>query len=100
MNNVLTLFSALLLVTFSSVLIAEEKIIMIESTITGSQEQPKVISIVPWKPATDPEYIGEEVQGLGESVNIFQSLDRANFNRERLYIGSTRKIRYGTKSTD
>ena len=76
--------------SLAPVLQAEDGIIMIESTITGSQEQPKVISIVPWKTATDPEYIGEELKGLGEPINVFQSLDRIKFNRERLYIGSTR----------
>lgn len=68
-----------------------EEIIMIESTITGSQEQPKVISIVPWKGTKDPDYIGEDIIGLGEPLNVFQSLDRPSFNRERLYIGATRK---------
>ena len=79
---------------FFSASIQAEDIILIESTITGSQEQPKVISIVPWKSALAPAAMGDEdVVGLGEPANVFQSLDRIEFNRERLYIGATRKIK-------
>ncbi|NRB40703.1 MAG: hypothetical protein HRU20_19915 [Pseudomonadales bacterium] len=92
MNKNLVILASVFAVFCSSFVMSEE-IIMIESTITGSQEQPKVISIVPWKASADPEYIGEELHGLGDPVNVFQSLDRVKFNRERLYIGSTRHIK-------
>lgn len=81
----------------SSLVHAADDFIMIESTITGSQEQPKVISIVPWKSAKDPDYIGEDLVGLGEPINVFQTLDRVRFNRERLYIQSTRPSHYSKK---
>ncbi len=78
---------------FASTSSAAEDIIVIESKITGSKEQPKVISIVPWKPILDPGYIGEDLEGLGQVANVFQSLDRATFNRERRYISATRLIK-------
>jgi hypothetical protein len=87
------LLTAMLTASFSDLLLAEDDVIVIESTITGSQEQPKVISIVPWKGVLDPGYIGEEVEGLGQTANTFQSLDRISFNRERRYINATRRIK-------
>lgn len=68
-----------------------QEVLTIESTITGSQEQPKVISIVPWQKAGPPEYFGEDISGLGSTVDIFKPLERDAFNRERRYISSLRK---------
>ncbi len=82
-----------LLISFSGFCFAAEDIIVIESTITGSKEQPKVISIVPWKPILDPGYIGEEVEGLGQVDNVFQTLEPVTFNRERRYINATRRVK-------
>lgn len=84
-------FTAMIVLLMATPGLKAEEIIVIESTITGSQEQPKVISIVPWKATKDPDYIGEDIVGLGEPINVFQNLDRTRFNRERLYIGATRK---------
>lgn len=69
-----------------------QEVITIESTITGSQEQPKVISIVPWQQPKDPDYFGGDIVGLGTLDNVFQPINRAAFNRERRYITSIRKI--------
>ena len=65
---------------------------VIESTITGSQEQPKVISIVPWKEARDPKLMGESAVNLKISDSIFKNLDRVKFNRESLYMSATRRL--------
>ncbi len=68
-----------------------EEIVIIESTISGNSELPKVLTIVPWKQPEYPEYLGEEVNGIGEAIDVFQIIDRNTFNRERLYISSARK---------
>jgi hypothetical protein len=82
--------SYVLFMLFSTSAFAE-KIITIESTITGSQEQPKVISIVPWQKPEDPNYFGQEVTGAGSIPKDFRSLDRESFVRELEYISVMRK---------
>ena len=91
-----SLKSAFLSVTTAGVLFVPvssmaQEILIIESTVTGSQEQPKVLSIVPWQQPDDPDYIGDDIQGVGDSLNVFQTLDRTSFHRERRYILSARK---------
>ena len=80
----------LLMMLFTLPVFAGE-IIMIESTITGSQEQPKVISIVPWQKPVDPDYFGADITGLGSGADVFDLLDRDRFIREMQYISSMRK---------
>ena len=63
-------------------------------TITGNQERPRVISVVSWQAAQDPDYIGKDIIGLGDLSNgadVLQPLDKTAFNRERRYISSMRQ---------
>lgn len=80
----------LLLVLASPLAAIAQQIITIESTITGTQEQPRVISIVPWQAVNGPEYIGEEME-LELVVDVFKPLDRESFKRELNYLAATRK---------
>jgi hypothetical protein len=92
MTRIYSLFLWFVLAGVSSPLFAAQpQIITIESTITGSQEQPKVISIVPWQKPRPPEYFGEEITGLGLKADVFQSIDRESFNREMHYISTMKK---------
>jgi hypothetical protein len=75
---------------FASSVLAQE-IITIQSTITGSQEQPKVISIVPWQKPEDPDYFGQESAALGLMPNVFKTLDRDGFKKELEYISVMKK---------
>ncbi|HEY9033155.1 MAG TPA: hypothetical protein VIN71_04385 [Pseudomonadales bacterium] len=68
-----------------------QDVILIESRITGSQEQPKVISIVPWQKPLEPEYFGQDIEGLGLAFDVFRPLERQTFIRELRYITATRK---------
>ena len=67
------------------------EVITIESTITGSKEQPKVTSIVPWQQPKDPEYIEPDVSDLGGGNVSFDQLDRDTFKLEVNYISAMRK---------
>lgn len=69
---------------------AQQQILTIESTITGSQEQPRVISIVPWQSIKEPEYLGKDIE-LGIPSAVFDTIDRDSFNRELKYINATNK---------
>lgn len=75
----------------ASMAVSAEQIINIESTITGSQEQPKVISIVPWQKPEDPNYFGREISNLGNMHVEFKPMDRAVFVRELEAISAIRK---------
>jgi hypothetical protein len=68
-----------------------QEIITIQSTITGSQEQPKVINIVPWQKPEDPNYFGQDDLALGLMPNDFKPLNRDAFNKELQYISVMRK---------
>lgn len=81
----------LLLICFLSPGLIAQEVITIESTVTGSQEQPKVLSIVPWRQVEDPEYFGGEIVGLGQLTDVFEPISRESFNRERRYIETIRK---------
>lgn len=66
---------------FASVAEAE---LTIESTISGSQEQPKVLSIVPWKEVPEPE----ELEWRAKTVvadEVMRPIDRQVFKRKSFY---------------
>ena len=65
-------------------------IIVIESRITGSEEQPRVISVVPWQQPRQASFFEQDIEDLGLAVDVFQPLERESFNRELRYISATR----------
>lgn len=77
----------LFLLVLPSLVFAQE-ILTIESTITGSQEQPRVITIVPWQDPKPPQYFGEDIKGLNQQKKQFDALERRSFNSEYQYIST------------
>jgi len=71
----LTLF--LLMPTFSY---AQEAVITLRSTVTGNQEQPKVLYLVPWQNAERPESLYQPMQSLVKT--LFSPLERSEFLQE------------------
>ena len=67
----------------SPLLQAQQPLVTLRSTVTGNQEQPKVMYIVPWQQpgATDFEY--SPASALAE--DLFQRVDREEFVRELEY---------------
>jgi hypothetical protein len=63
--------------------LAQEARVVLRSTVTGNQEQPKVLYIVPWQQADMPELIYRPMQSLVEGV--YEQLDRDEFLRELDY---------------
>jgi hypothetical protein len=74
---------AIMLAVLSPTALAED-VVTFESTITGSQEQPKVIYIVPWQP---PQAPAAERQPIGNLVmrDLLQPIDRDTFLRQVQY---------------
>lgn len=90
MKNKIAILSAALV--FSAVsFAAEPQIITIQTKITGSQEQPRVISIVPWQSIEEPNYIGEDL--VFEPIDdVYLPIHRNEFRKEIRYISATRKV--------
>ena len=61
----------------------EEGVISISTTVTGNQEQPKVLYIVPWKPATDNSVLDQPLET--QMKEIFKHVDRPEHSREINY---------------
>lgn len=76
----------LVIFSFFAVSVHAEQIIMIQSKITGSQEQPKVITIVPWQKPEDPNYFGQEAEPLSLKPHEFSPLTRESFASEVRYL--------------
>lgn len=62
---------------------AAEPVIELSSTVTGNQEQPKVLYLVPWQPPQGPEGLYQPLQGLVQEV--FNPVDRDELRRELRY---------------
>lgn len=64
---------------------AEDGVLTMESTITGSQEQPKMLYIVPWQNVIPGEPVSQEVASKVIERQIFSPIDRAVFQRQIRY---------------
>ena len=72
---------ALLLATLIAVpVVAEEPVVTLESTVTGNQEQPKVLTIVPWQGADGPDSLYQDFSSRID--NLFDPVARRTFQRE------------------
>ena len=62
---------------------AQEPVVTLRATVTGNQEQPRVMYLLPWQQpgATDFEYA--PARGLAQE--LFQRLDRDEFVRDLEY---------------
>ncbi|HEY3699496.1 MAG TPA: hypothetical protein VGK97_09205 [Spongiibacteraceae bacterium] len=61
----------------------QEANVVLHSTITGNQEQPKVLYIVPWQPPGNADNLKQPMQPLLNDV--FAPVDRTEFQRELKY---------------
>lgn len=64
----------------------KRKIITVESTVTGSQEQPKILVIVPWQKPEDAVAISNSTTRDRQNNIYLQSLERRSF------IGKTKAL--------
>ena len=64
---------------------ANAEILNIESTITGSIEQPKVLHIIPWKAAAGPGDLYQPILGRVIEYQILTTIDRETFQRKLEY---------------
>lgn len=79
------------LLTLLPVIAFAQEILTIESQVTGSKEQPKVITIVPWRSSGEPDYYGDDISGIDQYVPKFEPINRSSFIHEVQYIKTMRK---------
>lgn len=65
----------------------EEGVVVLSDTVTGNQEQPKVLYIVPWQPATD-DTILELPLVTRLQRDVFEHVERPEHIRELRYLQS------------
>lgn len=51
---------AVFFLAFSGTCVYAEQVMRLESVVTGNQEQPKVMFVMPWQPIPTPEYDPEQ----------------------------------------
>ena len=86
MKRVFSRFLAIPVLTMSlasPVLAEQEAVVVLQSTVTGNQEQPKVLYIVPWQHPDGPESLYRPMESLVDDV--FKPLERVEFVRELNY---------------
>lgn len=60
-----------------------EAVVVLRSTVTGNQEQPKVLYIVPWQQSRGPDSLYRPLESLVNEV--FEPVERREFVRELAY---------------
>jgi|GEM_PF-1114004 hypothetical protein len=62
----------------------EQDVVEMSATVTGNQEQPKVIYIVPWKAADDDSILYQPLNS--QTDNIFGHVERSEHKRQLKFI--------------
>lgn len=62
---------------------AQQAQVTLRSTVTGNQEQPRVMYIVPWQPPTTGAF--EYAPHKGLATDLFQRIERREFTRDLAY---------------
>lgn len=63
-------------------------VINIDETVTGNQEQPKVLYIVPWKTAADSEDFQQSLQQK-TSGRVFRHLEKEELQRQVEFLAKS-----------
>lgn len=75
---------------------AQRDVITLESQVKGNQEQPNVLSIVPWKFADD---VSQLDQGIEADISrLFQHLDRDEFARQQYFHKHFLQVKQSAKA--
>jgi hypothetical protein len=80
-----TMILWLLLITAGSVFAQSEGVVVLSDTVTGNQEQPKVLYIVPWQPADDTAILSQPLTTKLHR-DVFAHIERPEHVRELQYL--------------
>jgi hypothetical protein len=88
MNKRIVVLGCLAALTVTAA-VAEDRIDLEGTTITGNRELPKVLYIVPWKRTQSGELVGKPVTSLLDEA--LAPVDRDVFQRQVEYYGLSRR---------
>jgi hypothetical protein len=74
-----------LLVSTHSALAQQEGVVVLSDTVTGNQEQPKVLYIVPWQAARDDTILSQPLTTKLHR-DVFAHIERPEHVRELRYL--------------
>lgn len=77
--------SACLLLAAQAAIAQQEGVIELRDTVTGNQEQPQVLYIVPWQAPSDDTILDERVR-TQLSRDVFDHVERSEHVREVQYL--------------
>lgn len=83
------LITTALLFTGANLSAQQPEVVEMSATVTGNQEQPKVIYIVPWKNADDDAILYQPLNGKTNS--IFGHVERSEHLRELKFLDELSK---------
>ena len=66
--------------------LAQQADVSISETVRGNEEQPKVLTIVPWQSPSGPEYLYRPLNSRLEQV--FKPVERAELRRQLYFIST------------
>ena len=93
------LLTTLMFIYTANALAQDDEIVTMSTTIVGNQEQPKVLYLVPWQPATDVTILSLPVTSL--MSDVFDHVDREEHLREIQFVealdGTENAILSGTE---
>tara|TARA_R110002110_G_scaffold415561_2_gene650908 strand:- start:119607 stop:119900 length:294 start_codon:yes stop_codon:yes gene_type:complete len=75
--------SILLILAFCHGVAAGEPVVTLQSKVTGNQEQPRVLYLVPWQQPVDGDFDYAPQSDIAQS--LFAPLDRDEFRRDLEY---------------
>lgn len=79
------LINTSLFVSTYSAIAQQEGVVVLSDTVTGNQEQPKVLYIVPWQAARDDTILNQPLTTKLHS-DVFAHIERPEHLRELLYL--------------
>lgn len=85
MKSILAMFMTLAAATLPgpAPAMAQEAVVTLRATVTGNQEQPKVMYILPWQQPGATEF--EYRPGVALAEELYREIDREEFVRELDY---------------
>lgn len=81
MNMYCRVLSVIVLMFAASVQAQQEGVVVLSDTVTGNQEQPKVLYIVPWQPAKDDTILSQPLATKLHN-DVFAHVERPEHLRE------------------
>ena len=85
------LFSLIMVYGWCALVAAEEAVVTLRTTITGNQEQPKVLYIVPWKAPTKGDILYQSLRSQLNLDGIFTHMEKSELRRKLRFVEASKQ---------